>query len=95
MKSTPKPLVSFAPSGRKNAGSVAPLVGPDMATRPLLVASKDAVIVKGIVEAHDGLAAVFAEHGGELILASPKDREDELDALAKDLAAEFSPFFTG
>ncbi|WP_169928475.1 hypothetical protein [Labilithrix luteola] len=46
--------------------------------------------LKGVVEAHDGLAQVFAESGGDLTLASPADREAELDELVRDLALELS-----
>jgi hypothetical protein len=48
--------------------------------------------LKGIVEAHEGMAVVFAESGGELTLASAADREQELDALARDLALELGGF---
>lgn len=65
-----------------------------MVTRKLVVRAKDVVFVKGIVEAHDGLAHVFAEHGGDLVLAAPPDREAELDALARDLAAELGGIVT-
>lgn len=50
--------------------------------------SPEVVFVKGIVEAHDGLAQVFAEHGGDLTLAAPADRESELEELVADLARE-------
>lgn len=69
--------------------SVAPLVGEGMVTRALTVRAKDVAFIKGIVEAHEGLAALFAERGGDLTLASPKDREAELDVLVHDLAVEF------
>ena len=67
---------------------VAPCVGPGMVVRRVLVASRDVVFVKGIVEALEGLAQVFAVHGGELTIASPSDRAAELDALVDDLCAE-------
>jgi len=60
-----------------------------MVSRRLVIRAKDVAFLKGIVEAHEGLAQVFAEHGGDLVLASPADREAELDALVRDLAAEF------
>jgi hypothetical protein len=63
-------------------------VNEGMVTRRLVVRAKDVVFVKGIVEAHDGLAHVFAESGGDLIIAAPPDREAELDALVADLARE-------
>jgi len=65
-------------------------IDADMVTRRLVVRAKDVVFVKGVVEAHDGLANVFAESGGDLTLAAPRDREAELDALVKDLAVELS-----
>jgi hypothetical protein len=59
-----------------------------MVVRRVLIASRDVVFVKGIVEALEGLAQVFAEQGGEVTLASPSDRAAELDALVDDLCAE-------
>jgi hypothetical protein len=46
------------------------------------------VFLKGIVEALEGVAQVFAERGGDLTLAAPADRERDLDALVDDLCAE-------
>jgi len=65
-----------------------PNVNVGLAVRRLVVRAKDVVFVKGVVEAHDGLAHVFAESGGDLTLASAPDREAELDQLARDLARE-------
>src|SRR4051812_24750395 len=48
-----------------------PLIGEGMVTRRLIVRARDVAFLKGIVEAHEGLAAVFAESGGDLTLASP------------------------
>jgi hypothetical protein len=67
---------------------VEPLVGPGMVVRRVLVAARDVVFVKGILEAFDGLAQVFAVHGGELTIAAPSDRAAELDAVVDDLCAE-------
>jgi len=68
---------------------VPPILDAGLATRRLVVRAKDVGFLKGIVEAHEGLAVLFAESGGELTLASAKDREAELDALVRDLAADF------
>lgn len=68
--------------------SVAPLVGEGMITRRLVVRAKDVAFLKGIVEAHEGLAQVFAEGGGDLTIAAPVGREAELDELVRDLAEE-------
>jgi hypothetical protein len=66
--------------------SFPPFVGPGMVTRSLVVRAKDVVFVKGIVEASEGIAQVFAEHGGDLTLAAPLGREEELDLLLIELA---------
>jgi hypothetical protein len=59
-----------------------------MVTRRVLVRSEDVVFVKGILEASEGLAQLFAEGGGDLTLAAPACREEELDALVEDLVLE-------
>jgi hypothetical protein len=66
-----------------------------MLCRRLIVRSQDVVFVKGIVEAHDGLAHVFAEHGGDLTIAAAPDRERELDELVNDLARELGGIVGG
>jgi hypothetical protein len=65
-----------------------PFVGEGMVTRRVFVRAKDVVFVKGIIEASEGLAQLFAESGGDLTLASPACREDELEALVCDLVHE-------
>lgn len=67
---------------------VAPCIGPGMVVRRVVIRAKDVVFLKGIVEASEGIAQVFAEHGGDLTIASPADRERELDELVDDLCAE-------
>lgn len=67
---------------------VPPLVGEGMVSRKLVLRAKDVAFLKGVVEAHEGLACVFAEHGGDLTIAAPADRAAELDELVQDLAAE-------
>jgi hypothetical protein len=59
-----------------------------MITRRLVVRAKDVAYLKGIVEAHEGLAQVCAEGGGDLTIAAPAVREAELDELVRDLAEE-------
>ncbi len=67
---------------------VPPCVGEGMVVRRLVVRARDVVFFKGIVEASDGLAAVHAEHGGDLLVAAPADRAAELDALLDALGPE-------
>lgn len=59
-----------------------------MVCRRLVVRAKDVAFLKGVVEAHEGLAQLYAERGGDVVLVSAADRERELDELARDLARE-------
>lgn len=71
-----------------NTVPVAPLVDQDLVCRRVLVRDKDVVFVKGIFEASEGLGALFAERGGELIISAPLSRMRELDELLTDLKHE-------
>jgi hypothetical protein len=59
-----------------------------MVVRRVVVRSRDVVFFKGVIEASEGLAAVFAESGGDLTVAAPIGRASELDALLDSLCAE-------
>lgn len=92
-----KPVASGPPAGdRASAGFGGPLRserGPlsiveasaGMLVQDVVVAPSDVVFVKGIVEASEGVALVFAERGGELTLAAPPGRGDEFAELLRDL----------
>ena len=67
---------------------VVPCVGDGMVIRRVLMDARQVVFFKGVVEASEGLAAVFAEHGGDLTVAAPSGRGPELDALLDDLCEE-------
>ena len=64
------------------------LLGPRLTTRKLCVRSKDAVYVKAIAQASEGLCCVFSEGGGNLILASAEDRAADLQQFVRDLEIE-------
>src|SRR5262245_56984959 len=49
-----------------------------MVVARVVVRPPDVVFVKGILEASEGVAGLFAERGGELTLAAPRDRGQEL-----------------
>jgi hypothetical protein len=70
--------------------AVAPMVGDGMVIRRIVIRAADVVFLKGIVEAHEGIAQVFAENGGDLTLAAPADRQAELDQLVDSLLLEIS-----
>ena len=59
-----------------------------MLVRQLSVRAPDVVFVKGVIEASEGLAVLFAERGGELTIAAPVERGEELDELLRDLTLE-------
>ena len=58
--------------------------------RHVRVAARDVVLIKGICEASEGLCAMFAEHGGDLVLSASRSREKDLDELVRDLCADFA-----
>jgi hypothetical protein len=62
----------------------------ELVERKIRVASELVVLVKGICEASEGLCAMFAEEGGELVLAAPRSRERELDELIRDFKNDFA-----
>ncbi len=61
-------------------------LGPGLVVRTFVVPAQQALLVKGLVEAHEGVASVFGERGGPLVLAAPEDREAELDAICGSVA---------
>lgn len=66
--------------------SVAPLIDADLVVRRVRVPARDVVFVKGIFEASEGLGALFAERGGDLLIAAPRSRAAALDEVLADLA---------
>jgi hypothetical protein len=73
------------------------LLGDDLVAVRLRVREPDVVFVKGIVEASEGVGAVFAEprqfgaaghDGGKLVFAAPRSRAKELHDLIDDLHEE-------
>jgi len=73
---------------RKKRALPIELVSAGMVARRVDVRPADVVYVKGILEASEGLGAVFAERGGELVVTAPYDREAELAELLQDLERE-------
>jgi hypothetical protein len=56
-----------------------------MITRRVVMRAPDVVFFKGVIEASEGLAVVFAEHGGDVLVAAPADRAEELDRVLVEL----------
>jgi hypothetical protein len=56
--------------------------------RRIRVSARDVVFVKGVIDASEGLAAVFADEGGELTIATPPSQARLLDEMLADLAVD-------
>ena len=70
--------------------SVVPMIGDQMIARRVLMHARDVVFLKGIIDAHEGLAQVFAEKGGELTIAAPAGQIADLDGLLTALQGEIA-----
>jgi hypothetical protein len=67
---------------------VSECIGEGMVVRRIVIRARDVVFLKGVIEASEGLACVFAERGGDLAVAAPVARARELDAVLDELGAE-------
>jgi hypothetical protein len=79
--SRPSPDTLRGPLGVRQAST-------GLVARGVSVRAADVVFVKSLVEDSEGLAGIFAERGGELVLAAPASRAADLDALLRDLEHE-------
>ncbi len=59
-----------------------------MCVRRALLKPRDVVFLKGLLEAADGLAQLFAEEGGAVTIATTNSQAPDLDALLDDVFAE-------
>jgi hypothetical protein len=66
-----------------------------MIVRRVVMRARDVVFFKGVVEASEGLAAVYAESGGDLQVAAPAARARELDELLDQLCSELGAMRVG
>jgi len=67
---------------------VLPLIGSELVARRIRVQARDVVYLKGILEASEGLAHLFAERAGDVVIAAHPSRIEELDELLEDVAEE-------
>jgi uncharacterized protein DUF4911 len=85
------PPRSDAPRGQDSRGSagkpVEMLLG-GLVTRRVRVPAREVVFVKGVIEASEGVAVVFADRGGDLTIATLPSQKDELDRILHDLETE-------
>jgi len=73
-----------APKNEKTSGAIL----EHLVIRRVRVQARDVVFLKGVIEASEGVAVVFAESGGDLTIATLPGRERELDQILLDLRAE-------
>jgi len=66
------------------------LIDADMVAYSIRVPAPDVVFVKGLLEASEGLAAVFAVKGGDLVLAAPRSQDAELRQFIAELRIELN-----
>jgi hypothetical protein len=59
-----------------------------LVVRRVRIAPREVVFLKGVIEASEGVAAVFAESGGDLTIATLPTQRDELDRILQDLQEE-------
>lgn len=59
-----------------------------LSAHKLEVPPREVVFVKSIIEASEGVASIFAESGGSLTIATPREREAALRELLDDLTGE-------
>jgi hypothetical protein len=65
-------------------------VDPTHVTRRVLVAAEEVVYVRSILEASNGVAAVYSESGGDLTFVTSPCRVAELEQVLLDLKGELA-----
>ena len=65
-----------------------PFEGPGLVSRRLRLVDGDVVWLKAILEAHDGLGALYGDGSGIVTLTTTSSRAAELDALLNELSEE-------
>jgi hypothetical protein len=58
------------------------------------VAERDVGFVRGILEASEGLACMFAEKGGDLMLVTSSSQQARLEEVVADLRVELGAIVT-
>jgi hypothetical protein len=61
---------------------------PALVTRRVRLEARHVAYFRGLLEASEGLASMFAERGGELLVVAPASRARELDELLEDVRRE-------
>jgi hypothetical protein len=67
---------------------VPPLQGPGLTWRRLRVANPDVVWLRSVIEGYDGLASLYGDGTGIVVLTTTRAQAAELDELLHELCAE-------
>ena len=67
-----------------------PLFGEGLVTRTLEISDADVVWLRGILEAYEGLAGLYGDGTGRIVLFAPESRERELDDFLSAIQGEIS-----
>jgi hypothetical protein len=88
--SDPQRTEGAAPVTRARAKTPLPIeqMRMGMVARELSVSPPDVVFVKGLIEASEGIGALFSERGGDLTIVAPESRWAEMSELLADLELE-------
>ncbi len=88
--SEPQRTDGAAPAARARTKTPLPidLMRAGMVARELTVNPPDVVFVKGLIEASEGIGALFAESGGDLTIVAHESRWAEMSELLADLEIE-------
>lgn len=65
-----------------------PLFGDGLVTRVLAMKDEDVVWLRGILEAYEGLAGLYGDGSGDIVLFAPVSRERELDEFLNEIGEE-------
>ena len=83
------PDVSLRPAARPEPDkSRTEMLVAGLILRKLRVRAREVVFIKGVIEASEGLAVLFADAGGDLTIATSASQTEELDRLLADLKDE-------
>ncbi len=63
-------------------------LGPDLGARRVRVADADVVWLRSILEGYEGLAGLYGDGSGVVVLTAPNSRLAELDELLDELCKE-------
>jgi hypothetical protein len=91
--SSPPPKAARQARGTVRAAQPVEMLLSGLVTRRVRVPAREVVFVKGVIEASEGVAAVFSDHGGDLTIATLPTQQRELDKILRDLAAETGALF--